>query len=165
MENNQYQHIPQEKFAFAQLDADLKDKKLETKARGYMADAMLRFKKNKSSVVAAYIIMLLVLFSIVSPMLSPYHVKHMDKIYTNTPPFVRSIADKKLGILDGAVVRDSQNDNSMAYWRGIAEETGMDPVIKVVSDTVKSVKQRGKWWKPIPMCCATTSTTKPAISI
>ena len=36
MENNQYQHIPQEKFAFAQLDADIKDKKLETKARGYM---------------------------------------------------------------------------------------------------------------------------------
>ena len=58
MENNQYQHIPQEKFAFAQLDAELKDKKLETKARGYMADALLRFKKNKSSVVAAYIILL-----------------------------------------------------------------------------------------------------------
>ena len=144
MENNQYQHIPQEKFAFAQLDADIKDKKLETKARGYMADALLRFKKNKSSVVAAYIIMLLVIFAIVAPILSPYHVKHMDKIYTNTPPYIRSIAEMNLGILDGAVVRDSQNDASMAYWRGIAEETGMDPVIKVVSNTVKEVKQRGK---------------------
>ena len=144
MENNQYQHIPQEKFAFAQLDADIKDKKLETKARGYMADALLRFKKNKSSVVAAYIIMLLVVFAIVSPIISPYHVKHMDKIYTNTPPFIRSIAEKNWGIMDGAVVRDSQNDASMDYWRGIAEETGMDPVIKIVSDTVKEVKQRGK---------------------
>ena len=110
MENNQYQHIPQEKFAFAQLDADLKDKKLETKARGYMADAMLRFKKNKSSVVAAYIILLLVLFVIVSPILSPYQVKHMDKLYMNHPPFVRSVAEKKLGILDGGITRTSQND-------------------------------------------------------
>ena len=144
MENNQYQHIPQEKFAFAQLDAELKDKKLETKARGYMADALLRFKKNKSSVVAAYIILLLVLFAIFSPMISIYNVKHMDKMYTNTPPFVRSVAEMSIGVLDGGVTRDSQNDASMDYWRGIAEETGMNPVLKVVSDTVKTVKQRGK---------------------
>ncbi|MGN0795200.1 MAG: ABC transporter permease [Aristaeellaceae bacterium] len=144
MENNQYQHIPQEKFAFAQLNAELKDKKLETKARGYMADALLRFKKNKSSVVAAYIILLLVLFAIVSPILSPYSIKHMDKLYTNYPPFVRSVAERKLGILDGGVTRDSQNDLSMDYWRGIAEETGMDPIIRIVSDTVKETKQRGK---------------------
>lgn len=144
MANNQYQHIPQEKFAFAQLNAELKDKKLETKARGYMADALLRFKKNKSSVVAAYIILLLVLFAIVSPLLSPYPIKHMDKIYTNHPPFLRSVAEMKIGILDGGITRDSQNDASMDYWRGIAQETGMDPVIEIVSDTVKSVKQRGK---------------------
>lgn len=144
MENNQYQHIPQEKFAFAQLDADIKDKKLETKARGYMADAMLRFKKNKSSVIAAYIILALVLFVIFSPIISVYDVKQMDKMYVNTPPFVRSIADKGWGILDGAVTRDSQNDASMDYWRGIAEETGMNPVIKITKDTVKTVKQRGK---------------------
>ena len=144
MENNQYQHIPQEKFAFAQLDAELKDKKLETKARGYMADALLRFKKNKSSVVAAYIILLLVLFAIFSPMISIYNVKHMDKMYTNTPPFVRSVAEMSIGVLDGGVTRASQNDASMDYWRGIAEETGMNPVLKVVSDTVKTVKQRGK---------------------
>ncbi|MDD6051562.1 MAG: hypothetical protein PUC00_09925, partial [Clostridiales bacterium] len=144
MENNQYQHIPQEKFAFAQLNAELKDKKLETKARGYMADALLRFKKNKSSVVAAYIILLLVLFAIFSPMISIYSVKHMDKLYTNTPPFVRSVAEKGIGILDGGITRDSQNDASMDYWRGIAQETGMDPVIRIVNDTVKTVKQRGK---------------------
>ena len=144
MENNQYQHIPQEKIAFAHLNAELKDKKLETKARGYFADALLRFKKNKSSVVAAYIILLLVLFAILSPIISIYSVKHMDKMYTNTPPFVRSVAEKHIGILDGGITRDSQNDASMDYWRGIAQETGMDPVIRIMSDTVKTVKQRGK---------------------
>ena len=43
-------------FEFAQKDAVIHDKKLATKPRGYFADAMLRFKKNKSSVVAAIII-------------------------------------------------------------------------------------------------------------
>ena len=58
---NKYAHIPQEKFAFAQKDAVLHDTKFDTKARSYFADALIRFKKNKSSVVAAYIILFLVI--------------------------------------------------------------------------------------------------------
>ena len=61
--NQTYDNIPQEKFEFAQLNDTLHDKKLETKSRGYFADALIRFKKNKSSIVAAYIILFLVLFS------------------------------------------------------------------------------------------------------
>ena len=56
-----YENIPKEKFEFAQLNDTLHDKKLETKSRGYFADALLRFKKNKSSIAAAYIILFLVL--------------------------------------------------------------------------------------------------------
>ena len=140
----QFEHIPQEKFAFAQLDAVLRDQKLETKSRGYFADALIRFKKNKSSVVAAYIILLLLIFSIVSPMISLYDVKYMDKLYVNTPPFVESIAEKGWGILDGGVTHDSQNEAAMDYWQGIAQETGHDPLIKILSTQVKSVKKRGK---------------------
>lgn len=141
---NQFIHIPKEKFEFAQLNETLHDKKLETKARGSFADAMVRFKKNKSSVVAAYIILLLVLFAIVSPIISPYSVKYLDKLYVNMPPYIESIAKMGLGIFDGAVTRDSQNDASMDYWRGIAEETGMNPLLKILSTQVKEVKQRGK---------------------
>ena len=142
--DNQYTHIPPEKFQFAQLNEDLRDKKLETKAHGFFADAMVRFKKNKSSVVAAYIIMLMIIFAIVSPLISRYNVKYMDKVYVNTAPYVSSIAKKNWGIFDGGVVRSSQNEASMDYWRGIAQETGMDPVLKVVGTTVTEVKQRGK---------------------
>ncbi len=144
MENSQYRRIPPEKFAFAQLNENLRDKKLETKARGFFADAMVRFKKNKSSVVAAYIIMLLILFAIVSPLISRYDVKYMDKVYVNTAPYVASIAAKGWGVFDGGVMRDSQNAASMDYWAGIAQETGMNPVIAVVGETRTEVKQRGK---------------------
>ena len=43
---NNIEKIPQEKFAFVQLDSRLSDKKLDTKARGYFADAMLRFQER-----------------------------------------------------------------------------------------------------------------------
>ena len=92
MQNMNYEHIPAEKFAFTQMDASLHDKKLETKSRSYMADAFLRFKKNKSSVVGAIIIAVLLLFSIVSPIISPYTVKDQDKLYQSFPAYVESIA-------------------------------------------------------------------------
>ncbi len=145
MNNNiQYEHIPQEKFVFTQLDASLHDKKLETKARGYFADAFLRFKKNKSSVIAAIIIAFLLLYAIVAPILSPYTVNDKDAMYVSYPPYVSSIAEKNWGIMDGAITRASQNERSMLYWDGIAQETGMNPVIKVLSEKITYEKIRGQ---------------------
>jgi len=142
--DSQFERIPQEKFQFVQKDTDLRDKKLETKSRGYFADAMVRFKKNQSSVVAAYILLLLAVFSVVSPIISPYDVREMDKRYVNTPPYVESLAEKGWSIFNGAVVHDSQNEASMDYWNGIALETGHNPLLNVLSKQVKTSKQRGK---------------------
>ena len=63
--NKNFDHIPQEKFKFVQMDARLHDKKIDTKFRSFFQDAMLRFSKNKSSVVAAYILLFLILFAII----------------------------------------------------------------------------------------------------
>ncbi len=142
--NENYEKLSADEFEFVQFDAHLHDKKLETKARGFFADAMLRFSKNKSSVVAAWILLFLVLFSIISPIVSPYTINDKDKLYVNSPAYVPFFAEHKLGILDGAITRASQNDASMLYWRGIAEETGYDPVIRILEEHTTYVKQRGK---------------------
>ena len=146
MQNNniQYEHIPQEKFVFTQLDASLHDKKLETKSRSYFADAFLRFKKNKSSVIAAWIILILLVYALVAPIISPYTINDKDKVYQSYPPYIRAIAELNIGILDGSITRSSQNEKSMLYWRGIAEETGMNPVIRIVSDNVTYSTYRGQ---------------------
>ena len=91
-----YQNISPDKFVFVQRNAVLKDKKLDTKARSYLADAMIRFKKNKSSVVAAYILLFLVLYAIIIPFVSPYKVsdKDPDKRYVSFPPYMHEIAEK-----------------------------------------------------------------------
>ncbi|MCI8388773.1 MAG: ABC transporter permease [Clostridiales bacterium] len=144
MDNTNYEHIPAEKFEFAQLDSEIHDKKLETKSRGYFADAFLRFRKNQSSVVAAIIIGLQLLYAIIAPIISPYSVFDKDNIYKNYPPFVESIANLGIGILDGGVVHASQNEASLAYWNAIGEETGMNPVIGIVGTDTTITRIRGK---------------------
>lgn len=138
-----YEKIPAEKFAFVQENEKLHDKELQTKSRSFFADAMLRFRKNKSSVIAAYILLFLVLYAIFAPMISQYDIDDKDPRYVNYPPFVPSLA--QYGFLNGSRKMDSQNDKAMDIWRGVAEETGMDPVIRTLEKHETQVKQRGKW--------------------
>lgn len=143
-DNVKYEHIPASEFAFTQSGADIHDKKLETKSRGYFADAFLRFCKNKSSVAAAIIIGLQIIFAIISPILSPYTVRDKDKRYVNYPPFIRAIADMNIGILDGAVTHPSQNEAQYNAWKAIGIETGMDPVLKILDTVDVTTIRRGK---------------------
>ena len=59
--------IPKEKLRFLTGRELLRDKPPETKPRGYFADAMYRFTRNRSSVAAAFIILLLVLYAVFVP--------------------------------------------------------------------------------------------------
>ncbi len=145
MEQPKYEHIPAEKFEFCQLDVELHDKKLSTKSRGYLADAMIRFKKNKSSVIAAWILLFLVAFAIISPIISGRDYEQIDDVYANHPPFIESIAKMNIGIFDGAVTHASQSETQKLIWEAIGMETGYNPVIRVAGTTVQKEKYRGQW--------------------
>ena len=54
-------------FEFVQKDKYIKDEKIETKKIGFFKDALIRFSRNKASVAAFVIIIVLVLFSIFGP--------------------------------------------------------------------------------------------------
>lgn len=139
-----FEHIAPEEFEFVQKDAHLHDTKLETKAHSFFQDALRRFAKNKSSVVAAWILLFLVIFALAAPALSPYTIQDKDKLYINYPSYVPEIAKLNIGIMDGEKIHASQNEASVNYWKGIAQETGMDPVLGVVKENVTLVKYRGK---------------------
>ena len=149
MDNNNvtYEHIPQEKFEFAQLNANIHDKKLQTKSRGYLQDAFIRFKKNKSSVIAAWIIGFLFLYAIVVPLISPYSVvEDADPIYKSYPPYVEFIAnlDLPFDFLDGGYVLGSQNDRQVRALELRGQETGMDVIIRTLSQETIIERDRGK---------------------
>ncbi len=67
--------LTKEDFEFKQVDKKIHDAKFETKATTFAKDAFKRFCKNKSSVVATFIIGFLVLLSIIVPILSPYDIE------------------------------------------------------------------------------------------
>ena len=129
---NTYTHIPKEKFEFAQTGEYLHDEKLQTKARSYFQDAFRRFRKNKSSVIAACIIAFLILFSVFAPIISPYTVFDRKTAFAKMPPFVPSIAEKEIGILDGTTTRSSQNQAQVDSLKAIAIETGYNPLIEIL---------------------------------
>ncbi|HHT99303.1 MAG TPA: ABC transporter permease [Acholeplasma sp.] len=68
----QVQQVDKSKFVLVQHDHILYDESIKTKSISYYKDAWLRFKKNRASVVAFVILVLLILMTIIGPMLSTY---------------------------------------------------------------------------------------------
>ena len=57
-------------FEMVSIDESSADKEFEGKPRGFMSDAIVRFAKNKTNVVAFFIVAILIMLSILVPLLS-----------------------------------------------------------------------------------------------
>ena len=98
--NEHYTHIPKEKFAFVNHGERISDKKFDDKPIGAFKDAWIRFRKNKASVVAAIIIIVIVLFSFIMPMaVTDHDQSFMVTEYQKLPARLTWLRD--LGIADG----------------------------------------------------------------
>ena len=75
------------------------DQKFEGEAIGFFKDAWLRFKRNKSSVVALCIIVFIVFMTIFGPMMSKYHFREQHTEFGTLPPRIPVLED--FGIFDG----------------------------------------------------------------
>lgn len=122
-----YDNIPKEKFAFANRGEKISDKKLETKPVGYFKDAFIRFRKNKSSMVAAVIIIVLFLYAIIVPFVSNYDVGFRDGYYKNLLPKCNALA--WLG-WDGCGVQN-ESQAGYDYYNSIGFEYGSSAVKEV----------------------------------
>ncbi len=132
MSEIKYEKIPASAFDFVPMDGREHDKKLESKPIGYFRDAFNRFCRNKSSVVAAIIIIVLMLYAIIVPIFceTNYSRALTDTTYLQygkLPPKV-----EWLGI-DGTTV-EKVNENTYNRMRAIGIETGLDPIVEIVRD-------------------------------
>lgn len=93
------EELPQGSFEFVQLDERIHDAKFETKPVGYLKDAWNRFKKNKASVVAAIIIILIVLFGIIYPFTTTKKLSENNVEYSLMRPKNEFLS--KFGICNG----------------------------------------------------------------
>lgn len=74
--NKKYEFKPDD-FELTQVDKKIYDAKFDTKATTFAMDALRRFAKNKSSVVAAFLIGTLLLLAIFVPVFTPYDISHV----------------------------------------------------------------------------------------
>ena len=122
MKAQDYQ-ISAEKFVFRSTGENIHDKKLETKPVTYFQDALHRFAKNKGSILAFGIIVILVLFAIITPILSPFQVSYNDSYYRFVQPKNQLFYDLGIPFWDGGTVKEV---NKLAYdqYLAIQIETG-----------------------------------------
>ena len=126
-----YKNIPAEKFRFTN-NRSSSDEKFKTKQIGYFEDAWHRFRKNKSSIVASIIILILVIYAIVVPIFceTTYSKSLTDTTYlTYTKLLPKTKHLQWLG-WDGCH-KVQLTENNLNYYKAIEEETGFDVVRKV----------------------------------
>jgi oligopeptide transport system permease protein len=133
--NENYKSIPKEKFEFANMGDKLHDQKFEDKPIGYFKDAWIRFRKNKASIVAAGIIILIVLFSIFMPLFnSNYDSTFLDPYYAKKGPKNVWLGEN-FGIMDAEVSRKA---SERGLWWLAATGVGAEDTIESLASGKKN---------------------------
>ena len=100
----QFDRIPREKFRFVR-QSDPRDAAPATKPRGYFQDAWLRFRRDRSAVVATGIIGLIILYALLAPLaITTHDASFMVSYYARKPARISAL--RKWGIFDGGANRD-----------------------------------------------------------
>lgn len=99
MDNKQ---IDKKLFKFVKVDEKIFDTKFEGKPRSFLADALIRFTKNKVNIVATTIVLMVVLLSVFVPILTVKDYTSENSVNTKfLPPRIPFL--EKLGIFDGTI--------------------------------------------------------------
>ena len=129
MSEMNYNNIPASAFEFVPEEGRMHDKKLESKPVGYFRDAFNRFCRNKSSVVAACIILVLVLYAVFVPIFceNNYTKSLTDTTYlqyTKLPPKAAWLG------IDGTS-KVTINETTYQQLQAIEVETGHKTVAEI----------------------------------
>lgn len=141
-------NIPIEKFKFVQLDEKIQDAQFETKSIGFFKDVLIRFVRNKASLIAFIIIFIIIVFAIFGPMMNPYGFNDQNADKINLPPRIKGL--EKLGIADGTEIlhnrrKEFLNDKEKYPEGSIIEIINEEEVmgVKMVSIRVNKYKMVG----------------------
>ncbi len=92
-------------FEFMQAGEKIYDKKFETKPIGYFKDAMIRFRKNRTNVVATAILFVIIALTVIIPLISTKNFTVLESELAFLPPRIPGLA--QLGIMDGTSKKES----------------------------------------------------------
>ena len=115
--------ISKDDFKLVQADKKIEEQKFQTKPTTFLKDSLKRFSKNKSSVVASFILGILILLSIFVPALFKDEVVHNSQSNPKLTWLMPRLFDPKLGLgfWDGTkYIKDIPVDTG-------DDEEGVDP--------------------------------------
>lgn len=104
--NQKIDKVDKSSFEFVQRDHKIYDKKFETKPIGYFKDAMIRFTKNKTNVIATAILFTLITLSVFIPILTTKNYVELESRLSLLPPRVPIV--ERFGVFDGTRVISGQ---------------------------------------------------------
>lgn len=120
MYNERIKELSKDDFKLVELDDKIIDQKFEGKPRSSFRDAMVRFGKNKTNVIAFFIVAIMIMLSIFVPVLTTKdHTSSVVRNVQNLAPRIPGL--EKLGIADGT---SKVSDISVDYNK-IDPETGL----------------------------------------
>jgi ABC-type dipeptide/oligopeptide/nickel transport system permease subunit len=114
-------------FEFVQMDKTIHDVRFQTKPTTFLGDAMRRFAKNRSSVVASVFLGIIIGLAILVPVLNPNDIESTQSYQKDLPP--RWSMFLGTGFLDGTVKKSdivSYNPNG-----AVTAETSLDEALPV----------------------------------
>lgn len=103
---NNVPSVTKDQFEFIQREKKIYDEKFETKPIGYFQDAMIRFAKNKTNIIATVILAFIILMSIFQPFLTTKNYTAVEANLSLLPPRVPIL--ENFGIADGTISFDQQ---------------------------------------------------------
>ncbi|MEC9484479.1 MAG: ABC transporter permease [Candidatus Izemoplasma sp.] len=133
--------LTSEDFEFVQAEEKIFDKKFETKPIGYFKDAMIRFSKNRTNVIATIILFSIILGTIIFPLVSNKNASELEEELSFLPPRVPIL--ENYGIFDGTSLKTEEpvdpstinNDEYPEIPEGLGIPTGY-PVASIDMDTL-----------------------------
>ena len=137
MENTNFENynLSDDDFVLVQNKERIFDTALKTKPTTFLKDAFKRFCKNKSSVVAAYIIGIIVLLSIIVPILSPHDIISNNPDQTLLPP---KLFEAGFGWWDGTIeIKGYAFDESTGLPYEYKSELGIRDIVVYEQNGVK----------------------------
>ena len=121
MDNNRdnITNITKDDFVLVQKDTKISDKALESKPTTFFKDALKRFRKNKSSVVGAIILGILILLALFVPAIS---TKNIDRTSKSEAFLAPKLFEAGTGFWDGTkkytrIVYDTVNEVPADYYK------------------------------------------------
>ena len=120
--------ISNDDFTLVQSNVRITDTKLSTKPTTFLKDALKRFRKNKSSVVGAFILGLLILLAIIVPVVSPHDI---DKVVVQQKFLAPKLFEAGTGFWDGTreyerIIYDEINEAPADYNKNAVVSINVD---------------------------------------